>query len=129
MKSPHAFSGIVFAVLVTFMSAGAADKSVKLQPFPGQPTISAALKRLGQAKDTAGTKLDDAIVHLKHALVQLEASKSNRGSFRATSIRLTKQAIKYFEEKNIAAGMHEVEEAIKNVTKAGEAGDKVGAKR
>lgn len=129
MNNPFAVAGVVFAILISVMSAGAADKPVKLPAFPGQPNINTALKQLGMAREKADAKPDDAVVHLKLALVQLEGSKSNRGSFRATSIRLTKQAIKHLDEKDAATAKHEVDEAIENVTKAGEAGEKAGAKR
>ena len=124
MNTSRLLSGTLVAMLLVMIPAYAADKSPKLPAFPGQPNINTALKQLNMAKDKMETKPEDSIAHLKLALNQLEGSKSNRGSFRATAIRLTKQAIKHLEANDVPTAKHEVEEALENVVKAGEAGEK-----
>jgi hypothetical protein len=106
------------------MLADGADKSPKLPTFPGQPNMNVAVKQLDLAKEKIETKQEETVVHLKLALVQLEGSKSKRGSFRATAIRLTKQAIKHLEDGDVDTAKHEVAEAFENTLKAGEAGAK-----
>ena len=111
-------------MLFAMVSTHAADKAPQLPAFIGQPNINTALKQLNLAKEKMETKPEDALVHLKLALNPLEGSTTNRGSFRATAIRLTKQAIKHLESHDVPTAKHEVEEALENVVKAGKAGEK-----
>lgn len=96
-------------------------------PFPHQPNINIALKELADAQKAiagSGGKPGDALMHLRQAHTVLEKSSNNKGSFRATAIRLTGQAVNHLEKGETDKAVHEIAEAVEAVNKAGVAGSK-----
>jgi hypothetical protein len=114
--------GAVAALLLLATAGGAAEKSPPAPVYPGQPSINAAVKQLTEAQTKAPNDQAEALSHLRKALRSLEAAIKDKGSFRATSIRLTKQAIRHLEKGESDTALHEIEEALENANRAGKAG-------
>lgn len=111
---------VTIFILAVF-SATAAEKP-SLPHYPGQPKINVALKQLTDAQEKIATNAKEAGEHLQKATDSLEGAIKDKGSFRATAIRTTNQAIKYLEKGETEKAVHEIEEAIKATKKAGESG-------
>lgn len=94
--------------------------------YPGQPNINLALRRLTDAKEhlVTGATPADISEELKKAHNALEMAIKNKGSFRATAIRLTGQAMKHLEKGDRDTAAREINEAIEAVNKAGQAGER-----
>lgn len=112
------------AIVLPFTVAVAAEKSPTAPEYPGQPFINSALKDLKKAKDLVETNKADAIVFLEKAASSLKGSTKDKGNYRTSAIRWTKEAIKHLEASDIAKATHEIDEALDDVHKAG----KIGAK-
>jgi hypothetical protein len=117
-----AVTTIMSAFLLIAVLVGGADAAPQLPAYPNQPKINAALNQLTLAQQKIDSNPADTITHLQKAGIALEASKNDKGSFRRTSIRLTNQAAKHLEKNDTETARHEIEEAIENVKRAGEAG-------
>lgn len=120
MKARALFLGLTVASLV--ITAAAEEKPAKLPAYPGQPSINAGLKELTSAQQKLDSAPDDALLHLRKAQGSLEHAIKDKGSFRATAIRMTKQAIKHLEGGDKGAAAHEIQEAIENANRAGKQG-------
>lgn len=112
------------ALLLPITVAVASEKSPKAPEYPGQPSINAALKHLAQAKEAIDKNKDDAIAFLKKAYGSLESTIKDKGNYRTTAIRWTKEAIKHLEESDTAKASKDIDEAIDDVHKAGKIGSK-----
>jgi hypothetical protein len=111
--------------LLMAATALGADPSPTGPAYPHQPSINRALKQLTEAQKivtAAGSKQEDVVPHLNDAHIALQNAIKDKGSFRATAIRLTGQAIKHLEKGDKDSAAHEIEEAIEAVNKAGKAG-------
>src|SRR4051794_18533744 len=113
---------LVAALLLPFTVAGAAEKSPTGPEYPGQPSINAALKNLAKAKEVIETNKDDAIGYLKKAYGSLESTIKDKGNFRTTAIRWTKEAIKHLEARPPGRGGKQIDEARSGVQRAGKSG-------
>jgi hypothetical protein len=113
------FLTVIAALTVAALPIAGAEKTPKLPAYPGQPSINAAVKSLTAAQEKLTSNQADALVHLKKAQGSLEHAIKDKGSFRATAIRLTKQAIRHLEGNDPTTAAHEIEEAIENANRAG----------
>lgn len=120
----------VLAVLLVAATAHCADKgskTPKIPEYPHQPRINAALKNLTSAQENLERDRPKAIAFLQKAEIALEETGSRKGSYNATALRLTRQAIKHFEKagsdpETAATVAHEVAEAIEACHEAGREG-------
>jgi len=117
-------------VAATVHGADKSRKTPKVPDYPQQPRINAALKNLNSAQEQLGRDRPKALVFLQKAEIALEAAGRNKGSFIATALRLTRQAITHFDKAGSDPEMaekvaHEVAEAIEACHEAG----KVGARK
>jgi hypothetical protein len=114
---------VVFTILLSALSLAAADKSEKGN-FGGQEKLNNAIKQLSEAQKSAATDSKGAADHLRKASGLLVHTRKDKGSFRATAIRLTDQAVNHLEKGDQATALHEINEALEAANKAGVQGDK-----
>lgn len=120
---------MLLLALVTFVVAllpsHAAEKKAPAEPeYPGQPSINGALKHLTKAQEAISTNPKEAIGILKKAQISLEAAVKDKGTYRVTAVRQTKEAIRHLEKGDTATAARDVEEAIENTHKAGKQGSR-----
>jgi hypothetical protein len=78
-----------------------------------------AIKQLTEAQNAMATNPKDAAEHLEKAAGSLSHAIKDKGSFRATAIRLTKQAVRHLNEGDANTAAHEINEALEAANKAG----------
>ena len=120
MKIFLSLATVVFLGVSTVPAAD--DKSEKLPHYDKQPSINAAIKQLTEAQKTIATDRAATMEHLDKATNSLEHAIKDKGSFRATAIRLSKQAAKHLENGDADTALHEITEALEAANKAGQMG-------
>jgi Tfp pilus assembly protein PilF len=121
MKLPSAITALIAALLVLAASSLWAKDP---PPFPGQPNINAALKQLNAAKEKAETDASAALASLQSASTVLAKATHNKGTFQTVARQLTERATRHLEKGETATALHEIDEAIQAVNKAGETGER-----
>jgi hypothetical protein len=121
MKLPSAITTLVAALLVFVVSTLWANEP---PPYPGQPHINVALKQLNAAKEKADTDKSAALANLQNAGTALAKASRNKGTFQTVARQLIDRATRNLEKGDAAAALHEIDEAIQAVNKAGETGER-----
>lgn len=92
-------------------------------PFPGQPSLNAALKHLNGAKEKVASDANGALADLESAHTDLGHAIHNKGTYQTIARQLTEQAKQYLQKGDADKAAHKIDEAIQNVTRAGQTGD------
>jgi len=121
MKLP---SAIITLAAALFVLVGPALWANEPPPFPGQPRINVALKQLTAAKEKAETDAAAALASLQNAGTALAKASRNKGTFQTVARQLIDRATRHLEKGDAATALHEIDEAIQAVTKAGETGER-----
>lgn len=113
------------SLVVTFLLTAGAVLRADEPKYPGQPHINAALRQLAEAQKILAKgdgDLNEAATKVKEAHDALQTSVVNKGTYRVTAIRLTERAAKHLEKGDKDSAVHEIQEAVENTDKAGQAG-------
>jgi hypothetical protein len=92
-------------------------------PFPGQPSLNAALKHLNEAKEKVPTDATAALGALESARTDLSHAIHNKGTYQTIARQLTEQAKQYLQKGDTEKATHKIDEAIQSVTRAGQTGE------
>ena len=112
----------LFTVLLLFVVS--ARGSEVPPPYPGQPRINNALKHLNAAKATASTDANAALGSLEQASVALTHARKDKGTYQPIARQLVDEAKRHLEKGELDAALHKIDEAIANVNRAGETGER-----
>ncbi len=120
MKIQSLLAALLAALLVF---AGTSLLAKDPPPFPGQPSLNAALKHLTAAKEKVATDATAALGDLESARTDLSHAIHNKGTYQTIARQLTEQAKQYLAKGDVDKASHKIEEAIQNVNRAGQTGD------
>lgn len=120
MKIPSLLA-LLLAALFAF--AGSSVIAKDPPPFPGQPHLNSALRHLNAAKEKVATDTSAALGELDGARADLNHAIHNKGTYQPIARQLTEQARQYLEKGDTEKATHKIDEAIQNVTRAGQTGE------
>lgn len=81
--------------------------------------LATGIKHLTEAREAMASKPAEVAGHLQKAAESLSHAIKDKGSFRATAIRLTNQALKHIEKGDKDTALHEINEALESANRAG----------
>jgi tetratricopeptide (TPR) repeat protein len=118
MKLPS----IIAIFLSAFLFAASSALAGNPPAFPGQPHINGALKHLHAAKEKASTDAPGALNELEAAGETLSHAIRNKGTFQNIAREYTTHASEYLKKGDVDKAVHNIDEAIAAVEKAGGTG-------
>lgn len=120
MKLPTVITTLLATSLVLVSSSLEAKDP---PPFPGQPSVNAALRHLNGAKEKMATDATGALSDLDAARTDLSHAIHNKGTYQTIARQLTEQALQYLKKGDVEKAGHKIEEAIATVSRGGQTGD------